>query len=264
MSTEKESVTKTLSVALVVSLVSAVLVAGAAVGLKPIQKENRQTDMQRSILQIVQLLPEGKTNSAEVKRIFNAQIEAKVVDLNTGRYVEGENPLALNPLLLASDPQQSKALTPAEDIAILKNRENKTVVYWAKDEKGNLQSLVLPVRGYGLWSTLYGFLAIESDLNTVVGLGFYQHGETPGLGGEVDNPRWKVKWKNKTLFNQEGQLSIRVVKGNVKANDPDSANKVDALAGATLTSRGVNNLVRFWLGENGFGAFLKELREKGV
>lgn len=259
MSTEKESVARTLTVALVVSLISAIFVAGAAVGLKPIQKENRQTDVQRSILQIAQLLPQGHVNSDEVKRIFHNQIEAKVVDLKSGLYLENEDPNNVNPLLLASDATQSVALTSDEDIASIKRRENKTVVYWAKDENGNIQSLILPVRGYGLWSTLYGFLAVKADLNTVVGLGFYQHGETPGLGGEVDNPKWKTKWEGKELF-QDGVLNIHVVKGNVKDSDPAAIHKVDGLAGASLTSRGVNNLINFWLGEQGFGAYLKQLR----
>ena len=260
MSTEKESVAKTLTVALVVSLVSAVFVAGAAVGLKPVQKENRQTDMQRSILQIAGLLDSAKTPSSEVKRIFKAQIEAKVVDLESGLYVEDADPANVNPLALAGDATQSLALNSKDDIASIKRRENQSVVYWAKDENGEIKSLILPVRGYGLWSTLYGFLAIESDLNTVVGLGFYQHGETPGLGGEVDNPKWKAKWKGKELF-QGGKLDIHVIKGNVKDSDPNAAHKVDGLAGATLTSRGVNNLLNFWLGEQGFGAYLKQLRK---
>ncbi len=260
MSTEKESVAKTLLVALIVSLVSAVFVAGAAVGLKPVQKENRQIDMQKSILQIAQLLPQGNANADEIKRIFNSQIEAKVVDLKSGLYLENEDPNTINPLLLASDSAQSVALSANEDIANIKRRENKSVVYWAKDENGTIQSLILPVRGYGLWSTLYGFLAIKEDLNTVVGLGFYQHGETPGLGGEVDNPKWKAKWIGKELFQGE-QLNIHVIKGNVKDSDPDAAHKVDGLAGASLTSRGVNNLVNFWLGEQGFGAYLQQLRK---
>ena len=263
MSNQKESVAKTLSVALVVSLVAAVFVAGAAVGLKPVQKENRQTDMQRSILQIAGLLPNAQAGSTEVKRIFGSQIEAKVVDLESGNYLD-EDPLNVNPTALASDTTQSKALQSGEDIASIKRRENKSVVYWAKDESGNIKSLILPVRGYGLWSTLYGFLAVESDLNTVVGLGFYQHGETPGLGGEVDNPRWKAKWPGKSLFEGD-ELNIHVIKGTVKSNDPQAIHKVDGLAGATLTSRGVSNMLHFWLGEQGFGAYLKKLRaEKGV
>ena len=125
---------------------------------------------------------------------------------------------------------------------------------------GELDTLVLPVRGYGLWSTLYGFLALQEDLNTVAGLGFYQHGETPGLGGEVDNPKWRSLWEGKKLYNEDGELAIQIVKGGVDPQSPNAKYRVDALAGATLTSNGVNNLLHFWLGENGFGPFIANLR----
>src|SRR3990167_8268880 len=112
----------------------------------------------------------------------------------------------------------------------------------------------------GLWSTLYGFIAIKGDLNTVAGMGFYQHAETPGLGGEVDNPKWKAQWLGKTLFDEDGKLSVAVVKGGVDPQSPKAVHQVDALAGATLTSKGVDNLLNFWLGQNGFGPFIANLR----
>ena len=125
-----------------------------------------------------------------------------------------------------------------------------------------VDALILPVRGYGLWSTLYGFLAVDADLNTVLGLRFYQHAETPGLGGEVDNPRWKALWPGKRLFDSDGQLRLRV--GKAGGDEQDSRWRVDALAGATLTSNGVNNMIRFWLGPQGYGPYLKRLRQEGV
>ncbi|MGB0764601.1 MAG: NADH:ubiquinone reductase (Na(+)-transporting) subunit C, partial [Luminiphilus sp.] len=113
---------------------------------------------------------------------------------------------------------------------------------------------------YGLWSTLYGFVALESDGNTIAGLGFYEHKETPGLGGEVDNPRWKNLWKGKQVY-RDGAVAISVVKGSVDQGS-DAANwQVDGLSGATLTSRGVSNLVQYWLGEDGFEPYLRNLRE---
>ena len=129
-----------------------------------------------------------------------------------------------------------------------------------EDEQGEIETLILPIHGYGLWSTLYGFMALESDLKTVVGLGFYQHAETPGLGGEVDNPNWKKQWTGKVVYDESGDVDISVIKGGVDSNSPNAEHQVDALAGATLTSRGVENLVRFWLGQDGFGEFLDHLR----
>jgi Na+-transporting NADH:ubiquinone oxidoreductase subunit C len=95
----------------------------------------------------------------------------------------------------------------------------------------------------------------------VVGFGFYQHAETPGLGGEVDNPLWKGLWKGKTLFDGDGELAVEIIKGGIDPQSPKAEHQVDALAGATLTSNGVNNLLHFWLGENGFGPFLEKLNK---
>ena len=127
------------------------------------------------------------------------------------------------------------------------------------EHDGELDKIILPVRGAGLWSTLYGFLALENDLNTVAGLGFYEHGETPGLGGEVDNPKWKALWPGKEVYD-DGQVAIELIKGSVDASTRNAENKVDGLSGATLTSRGVSNLVQFWMGDNGYKLFLKNLR----
>lgn len=260
----KESVTRTLAVALVVSLISAIFVAGTAIGLKPVQMENRQTDVQRSILQIAHLLPEGVVSDTEVKRIFKTRIEAKAVDLTTGAYRDDINTQTFNAVQTARDPANSRALSAAEDLAGIKRRENISVVYRVINGEGKTESLILPVRGYGLWSTLFGFLALKADLNTVIGLGFYQHSETPGLGGEVDNPRWKAKWPGKTLFDTNGKPIIQVVKGGVREGSPDAGHQVDALSGASLTSRGVDHLLNFWLGEQGFGTYLARLRREGV
>jgi len=122
--------------------------------------------------------------------------------------------------------------------------------------------MILPIRGYGLWSTLHGFLALSGDLNTVVGLGFHEHAETPGLGGEVDNVRWREQWKGKQLFDEQGRLAVQIVKGSVDPQSTLVAHQIDGLAGATLTSNGVNNLLHFWLGEQGFGPFLAKLRSR--
>jgi Na+-transporting NADH:ubiquinone oxidoreductase subunit C len=262
MSNKKESTGRTLLVALTVSLVSSVFVAGAAVSLKPVQIENRLLDKQRSILAIAGL-GEANMSARDVKALFGDRITARVLDLETGEYAEGKDPTTFDPLKAAKDPQQSTALKSSEDLALIKRRERFTTVYMVEQE-GKLESLILPIRGYGLWSTLHGFLAIKGDLNTVVGLGFYQHAETPGLGGEVDNPNWKAQWPGKTLFDESGAPIISVVKGGVDPSSPSAGHQVDALAGATLTSNGVNRLLQFWLGEQGFGPYLEQLRKQGV
>ena len=262
MSTKHQSTTRTLFVALIVSLVSSVFVAGSAVILKPIQLENRQIDRQRNILSIAGI---GAPNlsSREVKDLFASSIKARVVDMQTGEYSDKFDPLVFDPLKAARDPSLSAAIPLAQDIALIKRRERYATVYMV-EQGGKMESLILPVRGYGLWSTLHGFMAIKSDLKTVVGFGFYQHAETPGLGGEVDNPKWKALWPGKVLFDTSGKPAIRLVKGNVDPSNPNAAYQVDALAGSTLTSNGVDRLLQFWLGEQGFGPYLAKLRVQGA
>ena len=258
MSNQNESTARTLTVALLVCLVCSVFVAGAAVALRPTQEANRQLDKQRCILSIAGL-GEAGMSARQVRDLYAQRITARVVDLETGTFTDELDPTSFDPLAAAKDPQLSKALPGQQDIASIKRRERYTTVYLVESE-GELQTLVLPVRGYGLWSTLYGFIAVEGDLNTVAGFGFYQHGETPGLGGEVDNPKWKSLWLGKSLFDENGNLAVQIVKGNVDAQSPKAIHQVDGLAGATLTSNGVNNLLHFWLGENGFGSFIAKLR----
>jgi len=143
-------------------------------------------------------------------------------------------------------------------LAKIKRRENYATVYIVEGEQG-IEKIVLPIKGYGLWSTLYGFLALESDLQTVAGIGFYEHAETPGLGGEIDNPNWKASWIGKQAYDS-GVMAISVIKGKVDLTRPEGDYQIDGLAGATLTTRGVNNLVQYWLGKEGFEPLIDYLK----
>ena len=89
---------------------------------------------------------------------------------------------------------------------------------------------------------------------TVRGLTYYKHGETPGLGGEVDNQLWKAKWPGKEVYDSDWNVKVEVTKSVT-----DDTCQVDALSGATLTSNGVTNMLRFWLGSKGFGPYLQQL-----
>ncbi|HLD67138.1 MAG TPA: Na(+)-translocating NADH-quinone reductase subunit C [Pseudomonas sp.] len=259
MSSQQESTVRTLTVALLVCLVCSIFVAGAAVALKPTQVENRALDKQRSILAIAGL-GQADLSAAQVKALYAERIRARVVDLDSGRFSDAQDPASFDPLKAAKDPKLSAALSGEQDIASIKRRERYSTVYLVETE-GRVDTLILPVRGYGLWSTLYGFMALKGDLNTVVGFGFYQHGETPGLGGEVDNPKWKGLWQGKTLFDDQGELAVSVIKGGVDPQSPSATHQVDGLAGATLTSKGVHNLLHFWLGKDGFGSFLTHMKK---
>lgn len=264
MAKGKETVARTLIVALVLSIVFSVVVSTAAVVLRPAQIKNQNLDIKTNILSASGMLPEG-AGAEEIEGVF-AQFEVRLVDLETGDYVEPsfvgvQDPMKYDMYKASSDPKMSTKIPSSEDKAGIKRRPNIAKIY-TLSENGNLKRVVLPIHGYGLWSTLYGFMSLEGDLNTIEGLGFYAHAETPGLGGEVDNPRWKSQWVGKELYgNDTSQPEIRLVKGGVGANTADKEHKVDALSGATLTSRGVQQLVNYWMGDRGYAPFLKKLRE---
>ncbi len=251
-----ETVGKTLVVAFSVCLVCAIVVSTAAVALKPLQNANIEGDKQTNILAAAGLLDE----SVPVAEQF-ASVQVKAIDLNTGRYTDAIDPASFDYFKAAKDPELSSSFEDlgVVDIAKIGRREDYAVVYLLEDNQGQLDKVILPVRGYGLWSTLQGFLALEEDLSTVAGIGFFAHGETPGLGGEVDNPVWKAQWVNKEAFDN-GELVLQVVKGSVAAGAPGAEHTIDGLSGATLTTAGVDNLIKFWLGENGYRKFLDNLK----
>ncbi|WP_432734839.1 Na(+)-translocating NADH-quinone reductase subunit C [Maridesulfovibrio sp. FT414] len=251
-----DSTKKVFTVAFSLCLVCSLLVSAAAVGLKSIQEENKVIERKENILKAAGIYDEN----VPVDELYK-QIEPKVVDLATGEYVDMDA-TAYDQRKSAKDPALSIDIPAEEDGAGIGRRAKYASVYLLKED-GRLKRVVLPLHGKGLWSTMYGFIALEPDLNTVKNFGFYEHAETPGLGGEVDNPNWKALWVDKTVYNENGDPVIDVIKGSVNAEDPQASYKVDGLAGATLTSRGVANLVRFWLGQGGFAPYLKRLATEG-
>jgi len=253
----KDSVFGTLLVAFLVCLVCAIVVSSAAVALKPAQDANIERDRQMNILAAAGLLDPSRS----VEEQF-ADVQTKVIDLRTGQYTDAVDTQTYNHLKAAKTVGELSSgfdELGADDIAKIGRRENYSVVYLIDDENGNLDKVILPIRGYGLWSTMQGFVALEEDMTTVAGIGFFAHGETPGLGGEIDNPNWKASWVGKQVY-KSGELNIQVIKGAVIPGTANEAYEVDGLAGATLTTKGVDNLVKFWLGENGFESFLANLK----
>lgn len=249
----------TLLFAAAVCGVCSIFVSGAAVSLKEKQVANALLDKQKKVLGVTGLLKAGETPSAQqVQDIFAKNIRPKIINLKTGDYVDGDVN-TFDQLKASKDPNQSKA-APANPAKVARIPDN-AMVYQVVDGE-QVKMVVLPVEGKGLWSTLYGFLALDKDVNTIKGLTFYQHGETPGLGGEVDNPKWKALWPGRKAFGEDGKPKIEVVKGQAGpvAEDPY---RVDGLSGATITARGVGYLVQFWIGDDGFGPYLKQFKERG-
>jgi len=252
-----DSLEKTIAVALSLCFVCAILVSIAAVALRPLQIENKALDMKKNILDVAGLLQDD----TDINSAFAQQIEAKLVDVATGEYVDGDIE-AYDQRKAAKDSAQNVALTKDQDIASIKVRAKIAKVYLVK-EGDTIKSIILPMHGYGLWSTMYGFLAVDADGQTVQSINFYDQGETPGLGAEVVNPNWRALWAGKKVYDESGAVSLGLIKGLVDTSKPGSEFQVDGLAGATLTSVGVTNLVKFWMSQEGFAAYLDKVRTKG-
>lgn len=254
---KNDSLEKTIAVALSLCFVCAILVSFAAVALKPLQIANKAFDMKQNILDVAGLLDED----TDVDEAFAEQIEAKLVDIETGEYVEGMNIVAYDQRKSAKDPTQNIVIPANEDIASIKRKAKIAKVYLVKQGE-DIKSIILPVHGYGLWSTMYGFLALDADGQTVQSINFYDQAETPGLGGEVVNPNWRALWQGKKVYDDSGEPSLALVKGIIDANKPGAEYKVDGLAGATLTSVGVSNMIRYWMGREGFAIYLDKVRKQ--
>ncbi|MDP1557534.1 MAG: Na(+)-translocating NADH-quinone reductase subunit C [Nitrosomonas sp.] len=253
----KHSNRKTLLVAFAVCLVCSLIVASAAVLLKPIQMANQSIERKRILVEIADLMKPGLT----VAQAYQ-QVDIFMVELSSGLVTDAFDPEKFDITKAVKDVNLSIPLQRNEDPAQIRRKPKYLPVYRVNDSAGKLKTLILPVYGYGLWSTLYGFIALQEDMRTIQGLRFHQHAETPGLGGEVDNPRWLALWKGKIAFDDHWEPRIELIKGTVGTSTPDSHHKVDGLSGATLTTHGVTQLLNFWLGKEGFGPYLIRLREE--
>lgn len=260
----KDSTKRTLIVAFSLCVVCSIVVSGTAVILKPMQDANRILDKNKNILSAAgQFDPQQDDNEVVAERF--SRFTPYVVDLN-GQRVLGEtqleqlqiDPETYDQRLVINDPEYSEALDREEDVANIKRRVIYPMIYVVADDQG-IETIVVPISGYGLWGILYGFLALEGDANTVKGLAFYELKETPGLGAEVRNPRWRALWPGKKIYDDSGDVALRVVKGQGSGDY-----QIDGLSGATLTSRGVDDLIQYWLGDDGYGPILTQLRERGL
>ena len=253
---------KTIIVALTLCLVCSVLVAAAAVGLKPAQVENAKLDRNKNILVAAGMFnPETDTNEDVAERFKDFNVE--IVDLNKGNYLDDE---ALKAVGIAdrntydaSQATKNKALSDdlgANDPASIGRKPKYAKVYVKNDNAGKPEIIVLPIQGYGLWGTIYGFLTLEGDMNTIKGISFYEHKETPGLGARIEEPKWRAMWTGIHSYDENGAVATGVATSGPKEN------WVDGISGATLTSRGVSNMIQFWLGEQGYKPYLDSLRKE--
>lgn len=246
---------RALLVLLGVAVVCALLVSLSAVTLRPRHVANLERYRLAHLESILTALSErGREISA-------GDIESRVVELASGRYSDRLDPMTFDASEAAADPSTSVEIPPERDIAGIKRRANHATVFLVRDAEGSVALLILPVYGSGYQSTLRGFLALGDGASEVVALRFYEQGDTPGVGARIQESEWEALWPGKRVYDKTGALRLGVARGEVPPGSPDARYMVDGISGATRTSRGVHELLRFWLGDLGFGPYLERVRE---
>jgi Na+-transporting NADH:ubiquinone oxidoreductase subunit C len=254
----RDSTAKILTVAFLLCVICSILVSAAAVGLSERQERNKAAEKKKNILMAAGMYDEDVSLDEQF-----STIQTRIVNLQTGEFTDDFDVASFDSRVAAREPETRFVIPEGQDLAGIKAHSRYQEVYLVMDGD-TLQQVILPVYGKGLWSTMYGFISLDADVTTVVGFAFYEHGETPGLGGEIDNPNWKKLWPGKRIYDDQGKTRIEVVKGTVDRDSANAIYQVDGLSGATLTARGVGNLLQYWMGQNGYQQLLAKLKQEGV
>jgi Na+-transporting NADH:ubiquinone oxidoreductase subunit C len=250
-----DDTTKTVVIAALVAFVCATLVSTASVLLDPIQQGQIEAEQAARMETMLDTLP-GMREVMEEAGV--TALETRIVDLTTGAFAPEIDPASFDMMAAANDPAQSIELSTEEDLASIRRRPNYAPVHLLERD-GNILLIVLPVYGSGYASTIRAMLALEADLSTVAALTITEQGETPGLGARITEPDWQAQWPGKELLNDQGDIVIEVVRGEAQ-----SVHQVDGISGATRTGDGVTFALQFWMGPNGYGPFLDQLRQEGL
>lgn len=255
-----DSPLKAFLVVLVTAMVCSAMVSAAVVVLRPIQINNQLLDRSRNIMSLTGLLPVGEVVEDETMLELFRSLDTRIADLDEARFDDDIDPVTFDPRRAANDPDLSTAVPAGADLASLGRRSRYEPVYivWDGDR---MDRMILPVRGAGMWSMLYGYISLESDCNTIAGVMFYEQNETPGLGDQIAKPHWQAKWVGKQLYDETGEMLFRIAEGPVAVNTSGAEYQVDALTGATVTANAVTALMQYWFGPHGYGPLLKQLRE---
>ena len=246
-----ESRTKTILVAFLVAAVSAALVSGATVILRPIQSANRAAEEQARIAALVQGIPGMSTLLTR----SGGQLSTVVVDLETGRAAEDVTTANLDTAL--ADPGNWTALGPGSDLAGLGHRPDYAQIFLLRDEADAVSLILLPLSGSGYGGRIDAILALRGDTNTIAGIAITGHSETPGLGARIEEASWQASFPGTELRDASGDMRFRVARGPASG-----VHEVDGITGATRTGRGITQMVRFWLGPDGYGPLLDAI-ERG-
>jgi len=260
---DTQSTRYTVGFAAAVCIVCALLVAASAVGLREKQETNQLLYRQKNVLLAAGLVkPDDDLSDTAVLAVFHRRIRVSLVDLKTGDLLAADrmNATTYDQRKARSDPAASHAVAP--NAAQISRVPNYGAVYFVIDpaKPDHVQQIVIPIEGIGMWGTMYGFLAIDRDTTTISGLTYYDQKETPGLGGEAGSARWQALWRGRRAYDDNWEPRIVVIKGPAgpPAQDP---HRVDGLSGATITSNGITRMMTFWLGNEGYGPFLRKFRE---
>jgi Na+-transporting NADH:ubiquinone oxidoreductase subunit C len=254
----KDTPVRALLTVLVTAVICSSIVSASVVLLRPIQLNNKLLERSRNIVALTGQLPQGGASDEVLLELFKS-LDARVVDIDEPRLDTEFDAYTFDARKAAVDPQLSEAIPPEKDRAALGRRSRYQTIYLVWKD-GALQRVILPIHGAGMWSMLYGYLALESDLNTIAGTVFYEQNETPGLGDQITDRNWQSKWKGKQLFDHSGELLFHIAEGPVKPGSAAADYQVDALTGATVTSNAVTALVQYWLGPDGYGPLLAQLK----
>ena len=252
---EKNDRLRVFAVAITVALTCAIVVSVSSVLLRPYQEAHLEAERQARMDAMLDALP-GMREIMEEAGVDS--LSTRIVDLETGTFQPDIDPATFDQQAAANDPDQSVAIPAGADAAGLGSRARHAPVHFL-DRDGELLLVVLPVSGTGYQSTIRAMLALEADLNTIAALTILEQGETPGLGSRIEDPAWLAQWPGKEIAGEDGQIEISVIRG--EASGP---HEVDGLTGATQTSSGVGNMLRYWMGDHGFGPFLDRLAEEGL
>ncbi len=263
----RDSLGGTIRIAAILCVVCSLLVSGATVMLRPRQQRNAKLDRYQKVLALAgkidpKISDIEKEYGKSLEELYQEYVTPMVIDLATGQVSANSEELITagwDQEKAEKDPQLSTQIPADKDVAGVGRRENQSYVFVIKDKSGAPEQYILPIRGKGLWSTMRGFISVDRTGKEVRGLTFFKHGETPGLGAEIDNPKWQAQWPGKQIFGADDDVALQVLRGQVDQTSPAAIHQVDGLSGATITSRGVEHTMRYWLSDEAFGKFLDSL-----
>jgi len=248
----KDSAARALAVAFSVAFVCALLVSTTTVLLRPVQRANIEA---ARVMQLVQkALPDaGETLTPDV-------LEVHLVELDSGRIETGMDPAEFDAEAAANQPETSVEIPREQDLARLRRRALYAPIYFVRDADRSIDTIILPVSGRGYQSILRAWLVLDGAATRVRALKVYEQGETPGVGSRVEDPEWQAQWQDRPIYDADGVVRIGVATRAGDESGRYAKYLVDGISGATRSARGIDGMVRFWLGEFGFGPFLQRVR----